>query len=108
MFLGVTSSRNSGVRRWRRQRLRSATATARLASFWPTMCSSSAATIALGVRLSVMSGIDLSRSNRFERHIAVGENADVGCHLHCLARDYLGIVLVFGQRAGGGERVIPA
>ena len=35
--------------RWRRQRLRSATATARLASAWPMMCSSSAATIALGV-----------------------------------------------------------
>jgi hypothetical protein len=33
-----------------RQRLRSATATARLASCWPMMCSSSAATIALGVR----------------------------------------------------------
>ena len=40
--------------RWRRQRLRSATATARLASFWPMMCSSRAATIALGVRDSVI------------------------------------------------------
>ena len=35
-----------------RQRLRSATATAFLASFWPTICSLSAATIAFGVSLS--------------------------------------------------------
>ena len=43
--------------RWRRQRLRKATATARLASFWPMMCSSRAATIALGVRLSMNSSV---------------------------------------------------
>ena len=55
MFLGVTSSRSVSGRRWRRQRLRKATATARFASFWPTICSSSAATMALGVRASVMS-----------------------------------------------------
>jgi hypothetical protein len=56
MFLGVTSSRSSGLSRCRRQRLRSATATAFLASFWPTICSSNAATIALGVRFSFMAG----------------------------------------------------
>ena len=37
MFLGSTSSRRSPVSCWRRQRLRSAMATARLACFWPTM-----------------------------------------------------------------------
>src|SRR5512133_2923081 len=52
MFLGVTSSRSSGPSCWRRQRLRNATATARLASSWPTMWSLSAATMALGVSLS--------------------------------------------------------
>ena len=37
MFFGVTSSRISGASCWRRQRFLSAIATARLASFWPTM-----------------------------------------------------------------------
>jgi hypothetical protein len=37
MFLGVTSWRSSSLSCWRRQRLRSATATARLASACPTM-----------------------------------------------------------------------
>ena len=36
MFLGMTSSANSGVSFWRRMRLRRAMATARLAWFWPT------------------------------------------------------------------------
>jgi hypothetical protein len=37
MFLGSTSSRIASPSCWRRQRLRSAIATARLASFWPMM-----------------------------------------------------------------------
>jgi hypothetical protein len=52
IFLGVTSSRSPFSSRCRRQRFLSATATARFASVWPTICSSSAATTALGVRLS--------------------------------------------------------
>ncbi len=43
--------------RWRRQRLRSATATARFASFWPMICSSRAATTALGVRASFIQAV---------------------------------------------------
>ena len=35
--------------RWRRQRLRKAIATARLAAFWPTICLSSSSTISRGV-----------------------------------------------------------
>src|ERR1700761_5591913 len=53
MFFGETSSRRSAPSRWRRQRLRIATATAFLASVWPMMCASSARTMALGVRLSL-------------------------------------------------------
>jgi len=53
MFLGYTSSRSSADSCLRRQRLRSATATARLASFWPMMNRSSSDTISRGVR-SVM------------------------------------------------------
>mgnify|MGYP003330395723 CR=1 FL=1 len=48
MFLGSTSSRRPSGSCWRRQRLRSATATARLASCWPTMCLSSSETISRG------------------------------------------------------------
>src|SRR4029079_16596387 len=54
MFLGVMSLRSSGDSCCRRQRLRMATATARLAASWPTMYRSSAATICRGVMLSVM------------------------------------------------------
>ena len=54
MFFGVTSSRRSSGTRLRRQRLRRATATARLASSWPTMKRSSSETISRGER-SVMS-----------------------------------------------------
>src|SRR5947207_12816551 len=50
MFLGVTSLRNSGGSCCRRQRLRMAIATARLAAFWPMMYLSSSATTWRGVR----------------------------------------------------------
>src|SRR5690606_20388224 len=49
MFLGVISLRSSGATRERRQRLRSAMATARLAASWPMMCLSSSCTISRGV-----------------------------------------------------------
>jgi len=49
MFLGVISGRSLGSTCWRRQRLRSAMATARLAAVWPMMCASSSETISCGV-----------------------------------------------------------
>jgi hypothetical protein len=49
MFFGSTSSRSEESSCWRRQRLRSAMATARLAAFWPTMKRSSSETISRGV-----------------------------------------------------------
>src|SRR5689334_3967277 len=49
-FLGVISSRISSGTRWRRVRLRSAIAMARLAASCPTMYLSSSATIWRGVR----------------------------------------------------------
>jgi hypothetical protein len=52
MFLGMMSSAMSGGSFWRRWRLRSAMATARLAAFWPTTCLSSSATISRGVSSS--------------------------------------------------------
>src|SRR3954449_2611186 len=53
MFLGRTSSRNPPSSCCRRQRLRSAMETARLASAWPTMKRSSSETISRGEK-SVM------------------------------------------------------
>ena len=49
IFFGAISSRRSSGTYWRRQRLRNAMATARLASFWPTMYRSSSETISRGV-----------------------------------------------------------
>src|SRR5262245_36647322 len=53
MFLGITSSRNGPSSCLRRQRLRNAMATARLASFCPTIWRSSSETISRGEK-SVM------------------------------------------------------
>src|ERR1700694_964498 len=53
IFLGSTSSRSLSSSFRRRQRLRSAIATARLASLWPTMKRSSSETISRGEK-SVM------------------------------------------------------
>src|SRR5258706_14759306 len=49
MFFGVISWRNGSSTCCRRQRLRSAIATARLAASWPMMCLSSSWTISCGV-----------------------------------------------------------
>jgi hypothetical protein len=57
MFFGVISWRSGSSTCWRRQRLRRATATARLAAAWPTMCLSSSWTISLGVIGGQDSGI---------------------------------------------------
>src|SRR5262245_61645359 len=54
MFFGVISPRSLSSTCWRRQRLRSAIATARLASCWPTMWRSSSETISCGVMLADM------------------------------------------------------
>ena len=55
MFFGVISPRNSALTCLRLQRLRSAIATARLASDCATIWRSSSETISLGVKLSVIS-----------------------------------------------------
>src|SRR3954464_5696630 len=49
MFFGVISWRSGSATCWRRQRLRRAMATARLALAWPTTCLSSSATMSVGV-----------------------------------------------------------
>src|SRR5277367_3828168 len=70
MFFGVISARRFSATWPRRQRLRSAMATARLAAFWPTMCLSSSSTISRGVICDM--GLQL-----FDRQIAIGIDADI-------------------------------
>src|SRR5262249_46087471 len=89
MFFGSTSSRSLSSSCKRRQRLRSAIATARLASPWPTMKRSSSETISRGEK----SVIRRLRSQLFHRDVAVGVDADVGRDIHRLAYDRLGIEL---------------
>src|SRR5690606_38226374 len=57
MFLGITSLRSSGSSCMRRQRLRSAMATARLAACWPTIWRSSSCTISRGVMVEELFGV---------------------------------------------------
>jgi hypothetical protein len=64
MFLGVTSCASSGGSRWRRIRLRSAIATARLAAAWPTTWRSSSATISRGVSASRLLSSSLLAGSR--------------------------------------------
>src|SRR5579863_9099131 len=71
MFFGVISGRSDSATCWRRQRLRSAIATARLAAFWPTMCLSSSSTISRGVICDM-------ELQLLDRQIAIRVDADIG------------------------------
>src|SRR5271169_6660227 len=72
MFFGVISGRSDSATCWRRQRLRRAIATARLAAFWPTMCLSSSSTISRGVICDI-------RLQLLDREMPIGIDADVRC-----------------------------
>ena len=74
IFLGVISPRSGSSTCIRRQRLRIANATARLARFWPTIYLSSSATIFFGVSDSQSSiGGEL-----FDYEVGVGVDAQIG------------------------------
>src|SRR5262245_24010713 len=98
MVFGVISPR-SGSGTWaRRQRLRSAIATARLASAWPMMCLSSSSTISRGV-------IDIA-SQLFDGDFAIRVDADVARDAERLRHDRARVELgVVDERARGGLRV---
>src|SRR3990167_7591661 len=132
MFLGVISGRSFSSTCWRRQRLRKAMATARLAPFWPMMKRSSSETISWGVMedigpphssLRVLRcpprGCELAwggpalRScvslQGFDRVVHVGVDADLARVRERLMHHLFGIkgrVLV--QGAGGGVGIGPA
>src|SRR6478609_6434652 len=94
MFLGVISWRSGSSICMRRQRLRSAMATERLAESWPMMCLSSSATISFGV-IGCLSALEL-----FDHEIAIGVDADVGSDVQRLFDDVAGRQFsVLGQRA---------
>src|SRR5206468_8076730 len=100
MFFGSTSSRKLPVSCSRRQRLRSAIETARLASVWPTMKRSSSETISRGEKSVIGPGqVGMLRERarsaagqRLDRHIAVGIDADVGGDIERAAHDGLGVL----------------
>src|SRR5271156_527714 len=70
MFFGVISGRRDSATCWRRQRLRRAMATARLAAFWPTICLSNSSTISRGVICDI-------RSQLLDGEMPIGVDADV-------------------------------
>src|SRR6476661_7600835 len=100
MFLGVISGRSFSSTCCRRQRLRRAIATARLASCWPTMCRSSSETISWGVMediwIPVRRGPRISRAPRDlpvlqgdDRVLHVGVDAQLPGDLQRLLDDVL-------------------
>src|SRR5262249_15112614 len=106
MFLGNTSSRICPVNCWRRQRLRSAMATARLASFWPMMKRSSSETISRGEKVVIFGPAGSAGSGvcgkAFEGVMFIGVHTDVGGDGHGLAGNGLGGEVGFDEGAGGG------
>src|SRR5690606_29834731 len=82
IFFGVISLRSGSGTCARRQRLRSAIATARFASCWPMMCLSSSWTISRGVIDMGFLPLEL-----FDRDLAVRIDADVGRDRHRLLDD---------------------
>src|SRR5512139_1126487 len=70
MFFGVISLRSGSSTCARRQRLRSAMATARLASCWPMMCLSSSSTISRGVIDMALQLLDRDRGVRVDADLA--------------------------------------
>src|SRR5690606_20256825 len=73
MFLGTISLRKGSGTCWRRQRLRRATATERLARFWPTIFLSSSETISPGVILRA----DIVICELFRQGRAVGASGEL-------------------------------
>src|SRR5690606_24686413 len=100
MFFGVISLRSGSAICARRQRLRSAIATARLASCWPTMCRSSSSTISRGV-MDMVALLQL-----LDDHVAVGVNADLAGDRERFRNDVARLELrVVEQGLRGGLRI---
>src|SRR6185312_1500288 len=115
MFLGVISWRSGSCTCMRRQRLRSAMATARLAASWPMMCLSSSWTISRGVNDDMLV-CDASGASScgvlpelLDSEMPVRVDADVGRDVERALRDAAGVELGrLEHRACRGERELPA
>src|SRR5689334_3870372 len=113
MFFGVISARIGSATCCRRQRLRSAMATARLAAPWPTMCRSSSDTISCGViapagnDFGARSGATVASSlEGFDDMVLVRVDAELARDLQRLLDDVVRReVGVLEQRAGRGVRI---
>src|SRR5689334_10023636 len=113
MFLGVISWRSGSSTCCRRQRLRNAMATARLARSCPTMCLSSSWTISCGVMWDIDDIETLVAAEaaavlfqHFDGVLLIGVNAQVAGDGQRLLHDGLRVELgVVEQRPRGGERV---
>src|SRR6476646_7403733 len=105
IFLGSTSSRSSSSSCCRRQRLRSAMATARLASRWPMMWRSSSETISRGENEVMWLRL---RLQTFDDDFVVGVNANGRGNRHCFARNRFGVELRVEEGTGRGKRKVSA
>ena len=72
-------------------------ATARLASFWPTMCLSSSDVISLGVIMDMKKGLPAAQADRllrqlkfFDANIVVGVDADIRGNAETMFDDLAG------------------
>src|SRR3984893_4026863 len=102
MFFGSTSSRSFSSSCSRRQRLRNATATARLASDCPMMKRSSSDTISRGGN-SVMDSSKLLQGD-----VAIGVDANIGGNVHGFAHDRLCVERPIEQSPRRRQGVIAA
>src|SRR5699024_8180985 len=114
MFLGVISPRMVSSSCMRRQRLRRAIATERLASAWPMMYRSSSETISRGVSCCAGAGSPCAAVSvavslivqHLDGNVVVGVDAGIGCDMQCLFGNGAGLQFrVFRQRAGRGLRI---
>src|ERR1700680_1031816 len=96
IFFGAPPAPNEPVSCRRRQRLRSAMETARLASVWPMMKRSSSETISRGEKLVVFGPAGSCVGGKaFEGDMFIGVHTDVGGDGHRLPGDGLGVHVGF-------------
>src|SRR6059058_3635570 len=89
MFFGVISWRSGSSTCWRRQRLRSAIDTARLALPWPTTCLSSSETISDGVMFIDVLMNAFGRESRLFQRLDDVRHVRVDAQLACDGQRFL-------------------
>src|SRR5437868_2225257 len=109
MFFGVISCRSGSATCWRRQRLRSAMATARFARPCPTMYLSSSWTISCGCIEPIRPLIQQPLFEEFDGPLMVGVDAEICGNRERLVDDFARAELrVLQERQRGALRIRPA